>query len=668
MKKRVSIASSVALILWMGATAPAQLFTRATGQQPPAPKPVFPELCPAKNAIVTADIALDAQGDVPAAQESSRGSHDRLQAALDACAGSGRSVRVVRGGATRELNALVTSPFTIPTGVTLLLDPGVTVFATLDASQFQVPGAKTHCGIIEKVSARNSCVPFITFADGAQNAGIMGYGTIDMRGNKPLLQPAGVVQDPAFDYACSEKFANRCCNTKHVSWWDLSCQSTQNNSSGRPFSYQQNPFTIFVQQTKSGMRAKHITLFGITVKDGVFWNIYTEGVDDFVVWDIKLIGPGSKNEIYNTDGIDPGGVDGATLAYNWISTGDDDIAITSRNSESRNISVLHNHIFDGHGASIGSATNKGVRNVLFADNLLYGDANFDHSDARAINIKTDRDRAGEITQITYTNMCIANMQHAIVMSPSYAGKQSGSDPNIHNVLLSKVMFGTAKGVPAFLTPPGRPMVATGSVEFDGNPGFPLVVKLEDVNTDAMVLRARSDPGHSNYANPKDAKIDATAGYVSANLYNLLKTNGAQMQGERGNSKGWATACTYDFLATDVALAGGESNASNWTHAVAHAGQPVRLNVQLQPAIADSTAEDKSPAVHVPLATGTIDVLYHDAGTKLASAPVTKIGTWTELMLPLPTAAGSYAFDVRYSGDGNYAGKMAGSIVVDVKPR
>ena len=83
-------------------------------------------------------------------------------------------------------------------------------------------------------------------------------------------------------------------------------------------------------------------------------------------------------------------------------------------------------------------------------------------------------------------------------------------------------------------------------------------------------------------------------------------------------------------------------------------------------MADIRASDKNPAVKVPLATGMIDVVDHASGKTVVSAAVSATGVWTEIMLPLGATAKTYALDVRYSGDGNYGGKMVGSFVVEVR--
>jgi polygalacturonase len=70
-------------------------------------------------------------------------------------------------------NAFLIQPITIPAGVTLLVDGGVTVFASRNPADYQVSGAET-CGTVG--TAGNGCSPLFNIAKNATSsgAGIMG--------------------------------------------------------------------------------------------------------------------------------------------------------------------------------------------------------------------------------------------------------------------------------------------------------------------------------------------------------------------------------------------------------------------------------------------------------------------------------------------------------------
>ena len=59
--------------------------------------------------------------------------------------------------------------------------------------------------------------------------------------------------------------------------------------------------------------------------------------------------------------------------------------------------IAHNHIYWGHGISIGSETNAGVTNMEVYDN------SFMHSE-EGLRIKSDYARGGEVSNINYKNI------------------------------------------------------------------------------------------------------------------------------------------------------------------------------------------------------------------------------------------------------------------------
>ena len=77
--------------------------------------------------------------------------------------------------------------------------------------------------------------------------------------------------------------------------------------------------------------------------------------------------------------------------------------------------IAHNHIYWGHGISIGSETNAGVTNVHVYDN------SFDNSE-EGLRIKSDYARGGEVSNIYYENICIRNALNALLFTPYYSTK------------------------------------------------------------------------------------------------------------------------------------------------------------------------------------------------------------------------------------------------------
>src|SRR5215469_5993319 len=121
----------------------------------------------------------------------------RIQSALDKCK-PGMAVELKPASGN---NAFLSGPLEMRTGVTLLIDEGVTLFGSRDAVEYEVkgPGATPGlCGTIatgappavfpapQRPAPRGGCRPFISIND-AKDVGIMGDGVIDGRGYAKLL-------------------------------------------------------------------------------------------------------------------------------------------------------------------------------------------------------------------------------------------------------------------------------------------------------------------------------------------------------------------------------------------------------------------------------------------------------------------------------------------------
>jgi polygalacturonase len=143
----------------------------------------------------------------------------RIQAALTACASGGNKVvRLVRapagGGAAAGpggRNAFLSGPLNLPSGVTLWIDSGVTLFAARDPRRYdKTPGS---CGVI--TSSDNGCNALITSSKASNNA-VVGDGVIDGRGGSPLR--SSLADDPALMMR-SDGTA--------MSWWDIGWEANE---------------------------------------------------------------------------------------------------------------------------------------------------------------------------------------------------------------------------------------------------------------------------------------------------------------------------------------------------------------------------------------------------------------------------------------------------------
>jgi polygalacturonase len=330
-------------------------------------EPVIPAACTKLEAkIVTAAGETLKEADEASADTA------RIQEAIDKC-GAGKAVELATGKGT---NAFLSGPLELKEGVTLLVDKGVTLFASRRAADYDVTGPGT-CGTIP---SQGRCKPFITIR--AKNTAIMGDGVINGRGGAKLLD-------------------------KDTSWWGLAVQGEPSTAkpAGIPYS---DPRLIDAAQ------ADGFTLYRITLHDSPNFHVGVSRTDGFTVWDVHLKtplhepGPNDPRP-RNTDGIDPGSSTNITIAHSWIDNGDDNVAIKTGVTH---MSVLDNHFYSGHGMSIGSETNTG-------DSFLLVDGLTEDHTTSGIRIKSNVTRGGLVHDMVYRNICMRDVQVPIAISPYY---------------------------------------------------------------------------------------------------------------------------------------------------------------------------------------------------------------------------------------------------------
>jgi polygalacturonase len=313
---------------------------------------------------------------------------ERIQKALDTCK-PGMAVELKEMG---EDNAFLTGPLELRTGVTLLIDEGVTLFGSRDAAVYDMvskPGEEPMtpglCGTIPKVEpavfpapprsiGRGGCRPLIAAAN-VQNAAIMGDGIIDGRGYAKIL---------GHDY----------------SWWEMARKAEPKNE------------RYFSTRLLVANHADGLILYRITLHNSPNFHVSVNQTNGFTAWGVHLLTPTDRTlDARNTDGIDPGSSTNVTVAHSWIDNGDDNIAIKSGTTH---MSVLDNHFYTGHGMSIGSETMGQA--YLLVDGLTE-----DHTSS-GIRIKSNVTRGGSVHDLTYRNICMKNVANPIAISPWYTNQ------------------------------------------------------------------------------------------------------------------------------------------------------------------------------------------------------------------------------------------------------
>ena len=324
----------------------------------------------------------------------------RIQKALDECT-PGHAVELSRGrlqvstlAAQFIPNAFLSGSLELREGVTLLIDKGVTLYASRDPKDFDPnPSAETKllCGTTSETATADPapqgrpCKPLISISN-VKNAAIMGDGTIDGRGGATII---------GHDY----------------SWWQMARAA------------EPKQLRYFSVRLIIATHADGFILYRITLHNSPNFHISVNNTDGFTAWGVHLQTPTIKSaDARNTDGIDPGASTNITIAKSWLDTGDDNIAIKQGTTH---ISVLDNHFYNGHGMSIGSETFAG-------DSFLLVDGLTEDHTTSGIRIKSNASRGGLVHDLTYRNICMRDVQIPIAISPFYNNQtvEGFTDPNI----------------------------------------------------------------------------------------------------------------------------------------------------------------------------------------------------------------------------------------------
>lgn len=295
----------------------------------------------------------------------------RIQKAIDKCS-AGQAVWLATGN---EKRAFVSGPLSLRSGVSLVVDAGATLYASTDPAAYD-KGGKT-CGTND--AKGKGCRPFIS-ADNTRGSGIMGDGAIDGQGGHLI-------------------------DGKTESWWQIARRAQKEDSR------QNVPRLIEVSQSQE------FTLYRISLRNSPNFHVTLNQVDGFTAWGAKIDTPATAR---NTDGIDPISSRNITITHSYIRTGDDNVAIKAgNNGATENVSILHNHFYTGHGMSIGSETNGGVRHILVDDLSMDGTTS-------GLRIKSDVTRGGAVSDVRYRNVCLRNVRAPIDVGTHYNPQAAGA--------------------------------------------------------------------------------------------------------------------------------------------------------------------------------------------------------------------------------------------------
>lgn len=344
-------------LLLAGAVAAGYTFAAAAQDTRHVTEPKIPPACTVLKAnLHEANNAL-------AGADETKLDTERIQSAMDHC-GQGKAVELRGDG---ERNAFLSGPLELRDGVTLLIDKGVTLYASRNPKDFETsPGT---CGISGPES--RPCKPLIS-AINVKNAAVMGEGAIDGRGDKGVIG-------------------------KSYTWW-------QQSRAAEPTNARYSAPRLFIANHADGL-----ILYNIRLHNSPNFHVAVNNTNGFTAWGVHIQTPTVRGtDARNTDGIDPGNSQNITVTKSWIDNGDDNIAIKAN---VQHMSVLDNHFYDGHGMSMGSESRD-------EDAILVDTLTLDHTTS-GVRIKANVQRGGLVRNITYRNLCMRDVQVPISISPFY---------------------------------------------------------------------------------------------------------------------------------------------------------------------------------------------------------------------------------------------------------
>jgi polygalacturonase len=169
-----------------------------------------------------------------------------------------------------------------------------------------------------------------------------------------------------------------------------------------------------------------VHLQGVTLRNSPLFHFVPHHCHDVVVEDVTIFSPAVAP---NTDGIDPANSRDVLIRRCTIDTGDDDVALKGgglANEPTENVTVTECKILHGHGVSIGSETEAGVRNFLVEK------CSFENT-GTALRIKSGRTRGGLVENVTYRDITMKNVEAAITLSLFYEDQKSAQKPELKPV-------------------------------------------------------------------------------------------------------------------------------------------------------------------------------------------------------------------------------------------
>lgn len=537
----------------------------------------------------------------------------------------------------------ISGPLTVPSNFTWVVDPGVHVFGSRVASEWN-KGSGT-CGQIISGSGINgsACKPWID-ASNTTNVSLLGYGRFDARGWDRFTSSStcpGSFTTCGFYFNTLYAYCNIHGGAKNGS---PACPTTSGNGG-----YSSPPYGF------DFANASNVVLGWIGLKDtpgfGTYWAGTNGGAPTtgFTCWDCNNWAP---FEVSNTDCFDPtNNVQNWTM-YGWsVSCGDDDTAIKasgSTSSPTKYGTYSHVNKYSGLGLSVGSATTGGVSSILFDTIFCSGPvgtgSTVNNPADTCIKIKSpDNGAGGLVSAITYQNLWIQNEGHGIYIYPYYSCPSSESNaPTYSGLIFLNTNFGPN----------------AGSMTFQGwDSTHKTVSTFNNVTSSGGFSGPVAAGTCSGYTTPTGNAWGTWTfgpGPVNSSLVTQLKAGTGSTFTDNRSTTPAAYSATYQPLIENLTMqVGTQTNLQTYSSTMPPV--PVKLQAIVYPGMDVSSKEMPAPTASVQF--------MMDGGTIGAPVALSASTAATLAQLTYTPPSGAHTFTAKYLGDSFYPASTFGSLSV-----
>jgi len=305
---------------------------------------------------------------------------EAFRAAIQACAKAGGGRVVVPAG------TFVTGPIELASHMALVLEKGAVIQAADRFSDFGLPDPLPL--VQSEIDPLKKKIRPLISGSKLEDVAILGEGTID---------GAGAV------------------------WWAKSDKAAERTAtpSGKPL-YVPRPHLVVLRD------CARVHVQGVTLRNSPMFHFVPGRCHDVLVEDVTIHSPADSP---NTDGIDPANCRDVVIRRCTIDTGDDNIALKAGSGggfSTENVLVSDCKFLHGHGVSIGSETQTGVRHFL-VERCAF------ENTVTALRIKSDRTRGGVVEDVTYRDITMKNVGTAISIFLFYDDKKTALAPDVKPV-------------------------------------------------------------------------------------------------------------------------------------------------------------------------------------------------------------------------------------------